>query len=490
MTSNSRGLLTHSHRQVSLMFLLLVKFFIWSSFTLAATETSNLSKHPVVIIISYDGFRYDYMNKTSTPYLDQVKRNGVSVPYMRIQLSAFTYPNHQSIATGLYPEVHGIVANTMYDPLYDKELSGYVDEPGYWNFSSDSTATRSSVVPLYTSNELAGDGRYSGSMMWPAGQEGWGENNTKVTHLVNYNVSRWDWEWEVDQVMKWITHPTKPANLVYLYIEEPDYTGHRFGPEGPEIVQQIQRIDNVTGYLLTQLESLGLKDKVNLIFLSDHGMQEMKPLAIAKFMHVMDNTDNRMYHDYGRGSTFMQIRPVRENDTLRIFNAFNAAAKDNHYTVYLRDEVSKMKPHWHFAHNRRIMPIFMIPEPGYLFEGIAPRNYTWGTHGFDVDEPSMRPFFMAMGPLFKNNSVQEPFDNIDIYPLVCHILNIEPRPNNGSLERVLPLLASSATKASRMSLLLLAVLTGAVINVEAGGVINMIEIDFLKRTSILNEYEI
>ncbi|CAG7668640.1 unnamed protein product [Allacma fusca] len=100
----------------------------------------------------------------------------------------------------------------------------------------------------------------------------------------------------------------------------------------------------------------------------------------------------------------MQIRPVRENETVNIFNAFNSAVE------------------------------------GYVLEPDEPRNYTRGAHGYDACQPSMRAFFVAMGPLFKNNSVLEPFDNIDLYPLICHMLSIEPRPHNGSLDHVLPLL--------------------------------------------------
>lgn len=105
----------------------------------------KLSKHPVIVVISYDGFRYDYMEKTETPNLNRVKASGVSVPYMQNQFLTNTFPNHHSIATGRYIESHGIVANFLYDPLYGKVLSGYNDDPGFWNYSS-------SVLPLWVSS--------------------------------------------------------------------------------------------------------------------------------------------------------------------------------------------------------------------------------------------------------------------------------------------------------------------------------------------------
>lgn len=112
----------------------------------ATVKKVNLSKHPVIVVISYDGFRYDYLEKTETPNLHRVKSSGVSVPYMQNQFLTNTFPNHHSIATGRYIESHGIVANFLYDPLYGKTLSGYNDDPGFWNYSS-------TVLPLWVSCE-------------------------------------------------------------------------------------------------------------------------------------------------------------------------------------------------------------------------------------------------------------------------------------------------------------------------------------------------
>ncbi|CAG7668636.1 unnamed protein product [Allacma fusca] len=446
MATNSRSNLIHSRGSFSLKLFLTVLTI--SCPLIFAADPPKLSKHPVVIIISYDGFRYDYLSKTNTPNLDQVKMNGVSVPYMQNQFLTYTFPNHHTIATGLYPESHGVISNAMYDPLYGKKLSGYDNEPGFWNYSSDPEATSSPIVPLYTLNELAGDDRYSGVMMWPGSGQAWGENNTKATHLVMYNNSI-TFETRVDHVINWITDPNKPANLVFLYCEEPDSEGHKYGPEGPQMINKIERMDNVTGYLVDRLQKLGIYNDVNLVFLSDHGMQEIKANSIATYLNVIDNSNNMRYTEDGKGSPFLQIMPTNQSDTAALYAEFAAAAKTNHYTAYLRDDLPKTMPHWHYSTSRRIMPIFLVADVGYIFEGYAPKNYSTGAHGFDNNEPSMRPYFMATGPLFKNSSVQEPFHNVDIYPLVCQIMKIEPRPNNGSLDRITPILAAGPPKLSK-----------------------------------------
>ncbi|CAG7668644.1 unnamed protein product [Allacma fusca] len=141
--------LLHTTFTLTLPFLI----FVTRNYLIFALNPPNLSKHPVVIIIvSFDGFRYDYMNKTRTPNLDRVKENGVSVPYMRNQFPTKSLPNPYSIVTGLYPESHGIVSNIVYDPFYRKELVGYMYDPGYWNFSMDVDSLTSPIVSLYIQN--------------------------------------------------------------------------------------------------------------------------------------------------------------------------------------------------------------------------------------------------------------------------------------------------------------------------------------------------
>ena len=48
----------------------------------------------------------------------------------------------------------------------------------------------------------------------------------------------------------------------------------------------------------------------------------------------------------------------------------------------------------------------------------------------------MNPFFIAHGPAFKSGYFSHPFNNTDIYPLMCHLLDIEPHPNDGSLDNI------------------------------------------------------
>lgn len=79
------------------------------------------------------------------------------------------------------------------------------------------------------------------------------------------------------KVISWITSKTKPANLVMLYIEEPDLHGHIFGPNSPVVYNLLEKLDNITEYLYKKLSDNNLLGKANVIHLSDHGMTAVRP---------------------------------------------------------------------------------------------------------------------------------------------------------------------------------------------------------------------
>src|SRR6202161_4245383 len=76
----------------------------------------QLSKH-YVILVSLDGFRYDYAKRYHADHLLTLAAEGASAPEgMLPAYPSITFPNHYTIVTGLYPEHHGIIANTIADP--------------------------------------------------------------------------------------------------------------------------------------------------------------------------------------------------------------------------------------------------------------------------------------------------------------------------------------------------------------------------------------
>ncbi|CAH0769470.1 unnamed protein product [Bemisia tabaci] len=217
----------------------------------------SISKHPSVLVVSFDAFRYDFLNKSATPNLYALSQIGVRADYIRNIFPTKTFPNHFSIGTGVYAEDHGVLANHVF---YNNRSHGYSYDLFHYN---------DDVVPIWTLNEKAGQGRHSGSMMWPGGEFAY--QGVTPTHAVRYDQS-FDWNKRVDVAISWFLNETAPANLVMLYFEEPDFIGHRHGVDDPLFRDEIRHCDRTAKYLQDQLEAHNLHDKVNVFLLSDHGM--------------------------------------------------------------------------------------------------------------------------------------------------------------------------------------------------------------------------
>uniref|UniRef100_A0A8C4QPQ3 SMB domain-containing protein n=1 Tax=Eptatretus burgeri TaxID=7764 RepID=A0A8C4QPQ3_EPTBU len=108
-----------------------------------ASCPNGFDRQPL-ILISLDGFRAEYMKTwySLLPHLNKLRECGTSAPYMKAVYPTKTFPNHYSIVTGLYPESHGIVANSMYDVEFDahfKLSSPEKNKPRWWGGQPVST---------------------------------------------------------------------------------------------------------------------------------------------------------------------------------------------------------------------------------------------------------------------------------------------------------------------------------------------------------------
>jgi len=412
----------------------------------AECATISNSKHPKLVVLSYDGFRFDYMEKTNTPTLDSLKSQGVHTPYMQPQFTTKTFPNHQSIVTGLHTESHGIMDNQVYDPEHG-QLSGYDSyNEEFWNFRDD-------VVPVWILNQWAENGRFSGSS-WPGSNHPYGKNKTVADHYLTYNRSL-SFEDRIEYVVDWLTDKEKPANLVFMYFDEPDGMGHTYGPESPEVIKEIQRMDKVTKHLVNRLKEEGLYEKVNIIILSDHGFQEV---SLKNYINITALVNLDSIEKPYIGTPITQLRP-KPGKFEEVYKGLKEGSKSSNFSVYKKEELPKR---WFYGDNRRIMPIVVIADLGHVFDDYANRykklskklnitydeNRKFGIHGYDNNAVTMRAFFLAHGPAFKKGVEIPAFDNVDLFPLICSIMDLEPAPNNGTLKIVQQALSSYTSTAT------------------------------------------
>jgi predicted AlkP superfamily pyrophosphatase or phosphodiesterase len=373
-----------------------------------------------VLLVSIDGFRADYLERPQARQLRRLATEGVRARWLTSVFPSKTFPNHYSIVTGLYPEHHGIVSNTMLDTA-----------AGRWFRIDDTLAVRDSRwwggEPIWVT--AVKQGRRSATFFWPGSEaaiEGirptwWKRYDSRVR-----NATR------VRQVLDWLSAPAEQAPaVVTLYFSDVDHAGHEFGPDAPQTDSAIARVDTAIGRLLAGLDQRGLAARVDLIVVSDHGMAPVSAKRTVFLDDYIDLSD----------VTIVESSPVaalipragREAEVYRRLRNANP-----HLTVYRKDETP---PRWHYRESPRIPPILAVAEEGWLISthdrrGARRRSVERGTHGYDPELRSMHALFIARGPVFRRGATVPPFTNVHLYPLMAHILGLRPAPNDGSLDSV------------------------------------------------------
>ncbi|XP_053200833.1 ectonucleotide pyrophosphatase/phosphodiesterase family member 5-like [Panonychus citri] len=383
-------------------------FVIVLSIFLTGSYFGDQDEPPKLIVISFDGFRADYVSPTLTPTLWSLKQTGVT-GRMFPQFISKTFPNHFSIATGLYEESHGIVANNMYDPELNLTFDLSHSTQVWWDNGYS--------LPLWIANQKKSN-RKSGAIMWPGC--GFTFGGDRAFYSVEFNRSI-DMKGRVDILMNWFTDKTNPANLVFLYIENPDDTAHKHGPFGNETLAQVRMADEAVAYLLENLDNHNLTSSTNIILVSDHGMEEFKSTTTVNLTELVP--DQTSFQQFG-GSQAISILPNPGVED-QVYQMFNTLGKTNHFRVYKRDEIPE---EYHYRDNIRIQPILLEAEPGYeiAFSSWKHPDSMWGNHGNNNTQPEMEALFIASGPQFKDsfNLNGTSFFNIDLYPIMVDILNL------------------------------------------------------------------
>lgn len=369
--------------------------------------------------------------------------NSTRADYMRNVFPTKTFPNHHSISTGVYPEQHGVMAND----LYDFDLGKVLD------YSFELFHFRSEIRPIWILNELAGG--HSGCMMWPGSDYEY--DNVKCTHNLHYNLSV-DYKERMDDVFRWIVNNTKPANLIMFYVEEPDLHAHAFGPESQTITDFVSKLNELTEHLHQKIEQHQLTKRVNVVHLSDHGMDSLELRNVVNLKEIIGEDKAHFY-----GTTpVLQIVPNLPSDTDLIFSKLLTEAKrTGKFNVYLN---TNLPERWHFNNKYRVGPITAVAELGYGFQdmfvsakwyekvyNITVTNTTkYGVHGYDNKYETMHPIFFAYGHSIKSENVVAPFDTVDLIYLFCEILGLEaPSYVKGNRENILGILKKNESE--RMS---------------------------------------
>ncbi|XP_076445124.1 bis(5'-adenosyl)-triphosphatase enpp4-like [Babylonia areolata] len=422
-----------------------LQFSAWhpghSSGSVDAACTDNASL-PKLLLISLDGFGWHFLGKAPKsliPNFRAVMDRGVHVRWVENVFPTKTKPNHMSLVTGLYPESHGIVNNKFFDPVLNATMPGSTD-PLFTSVWTDMGAE-----PIWVTNSKAGNGRRSGTVYWPLSE-------VKIKGLVPDEMKKQElrvspeksYSKRIDTALDWLTNECSAhrVNFAAVYTHGVDEVSHKFGPDSQEMLDGIATCDRAIGNLLSKLKEKKLEEELNVIITADHGHSAIYPQQIVNIDDFLDPSWYDSYPDVKKRVRIMVNLWPREGFHDKVVDAL----KGNHVNLHVdvkgqSDDLVSM----HYSENRRIAPVVLYAEPGWV---IGRTNATFkfgkGEHGWDPRyDPFMYPMFMAMGPAFRKGVKNaDPFRIVDIYPLMCHLLGLDPAPNNGSLNNTAHILRS------------------------------------------------
>lgn len=366
-----------------------------------------------VLLVSFDAFRYDYPVIYNTPNMNILAKDGIKADRMISSFPTNTFPNHYSIATGLYPDHHGLVNNSFPAPdlgmFYRMGDRQAVENPAFYGGE-----------PMWVTAQK--QGLRAASFFWVGSEAPVG--GMHPTYWKKYDESTGYGE-RIDTVMKWFTYSEeRRPRLVTLYFDEPDATSHSFGPESEETKEVVESLDSLVGVIRGKIALLPFADRVNLIVLSDHGMASVSP---EKYINLKSVVPDRMIESISGGNPVYLINPAsgKADSVLLLINSTSGVK------AWRKSELPEQ---WHYGTHPRIPEIVVVADSSWSIGTRPSASRSRGAHGYDNQNPELYSIFYAAGPAFKKNRTLQELNNVDVYNIVCKILKLKPAPNDGNPE--------------------------------------------------------
>ncbi len=400
--------------------------FVILSLSLSVTAQQKIDDlRPTVILISLDGFRWDYLDKYSPPTLNALAKGGVRAKWMIPSFPTKTFPNHYTVATGLYPQNHGIVDNYVYDfgEIFSMSKRKEVENPRWW-WGEPIWVTAEKQGQVAASYFFVG----TETMIQGEAPTHWRTYNGRVPNIMR-----------VDKILGYLDLPKeKRPTMMSMYFSTTDDVGHEFGPDAEETKYAVLEVDGYIKRLVDGLKQRGIDKKVNIIITSDHGMAAIDQRNAIVMDDYFDTEDKTLADPILTSGEFWQIfaKPGKENLIAEKLKNIKRAR------CWLKAEIPER---FHYNKGKRIAPIVCSPDEGWFLTSREryetqkksdDYNMTRGAHGFDNQLQSMQATFIAHGAAFKRGFVAVPFENVEVYNIMCKILGLKPAKNDGDLTRV------------------------------------------------------
>ena len=396
-----------------------IPLFLLAAALLTGFAPARAAKRPPprVVLVSLDGFRWDFLQRPAARRLRELAARGVRAERLVPSFPSKTFPNHYTLVTGLHPEDHGIAANVMRDPVLGRFATG--GDPAVRD------ARWYSGEPIWVTAER--QGVRSAMYFWPGSEAPIGGIHPHWYEKFDGsrpNAAR------VTQVLDWLAMPDSSApRLIGVYFSDVDTDAHNHGPESAQADSAIARVDSAVGAIVDGIARLRLSGRVDVIVVSDHGMTEIE----ASRTIALDDYVSMDSLEVGDWSPVATIIP-KGSATEYVYNALHDA--NPHLAVYRKGE---LPARLHYNRGAHVTPIVAVADEGWsvgtraAIAKMVPGKVE-GAHGYDPALPSMGALFIAAGPGFRRGRVVPPFQNVHVYSLLAHLLRLQPAVTDGTLD--------------------------------------------------------
>jgi predicted AlkP superfamily pyrophosphatase or phosphodiesterase len=366
---------------------------------------------PSLLLVSFDGFRADYLDRLTLPNFQRIMARGVRAQAMRPVFPTITFPNHYSLVTGLYPGHHGIVENSFFDPVRNAAYS----------FRNEATVTDGTWYggePIWVTGES--QGMVTACFFWPGSEAA--IKGVRPTYWNKYdgNVSN---ATRVARVLEWLRLPdASRPHLITLYFSDIDSASHRGPFDGPDVEKAVQAMDAALGTLLDGIEAQPNRDRVILLLTSDHGMANTSAAQTVQLGSLVDTSNIRP--SFSGAVTGLHVSGGPES-AQRVRDQLNA--KLTNARTYLRQDLPER---YHLRETPRAGDVIVVMDEGWtMATSIINRGLiqnAWGEHGWAPDVASMRAIFLIAGPGIRKGVTIPEVENVDVYPLMTELLGLKP----------------------------------------------------------------
>jgi predicted AlkP superfamily pyrophosphatase or phosphodiesterase len=375
------------------------------------TNQREQRNKPYLILISFDGFRADYLDRFDLPNFRRVMQQGTRARAMVPVFPSLTFPNHYSLVTGLLPAHHGIVGNSFYDPERKEAYS-------FRGGTSVGDASWYRGEPIWLTAES--QGMVAACYFWPGSEAPiagvrptiWKKYDRSIPNGVR-----------VASVLEWLRFPDeRRPHLITMYFSDLDSAAHGSALDGADVAGAARSLDRTLGELLDGLDALPIRDRIYLLLTSDHGMVETSAETTIMLSTLIDTADVRVGYSgpvtsLHTGGDVGRARQVRDRINARL----------QHGRAYLRHELPER---YRYRDDPRIGDVVIVMEESWSIAAAPatslrlPRH--WGEHGWDPSIPAMHAIFVIRGPGIRRGETIPEVENVDVYPLMAELLELRP----------------------------------------------------------------